>query len=217
MRSERNIRFVMAAGLLLVANAYAADVRMSVEPALISLLDRAVLKIEYLDAKGAAIDIPEVEGIRIEYRGPQTQYKFVNGTPNAAGTVEETYDFSVDNCGVVNGSFPDNRVATRIDDQLHVYQHVFNTCTELTVSTNEFEKESFQVKPNPFTNNTTVVLPTEGRFDVIMIDVTGRIVRNFNNVNGEVSIERGNLNAGMYFLNVVNEAGNVNSSKVLIQ
>ena len=79
----------MAAGLLLVANAYAADVRMSVEPALISLLDRAVLKIEYLDAKGAAIDIPEVEGIRIEYRGPQTQYKFVNG--QSSSSVTHTY------------------------------------------------------------------------------------------------------------------------------
>jgi len=145
------------------------------------------------------------------------QYKFVNGTPNAAGTVEETYDFSADNCGVANGSFPDNRVATRTDDQLHVYQHIFDSCTELTISTQEFEKESFQVKPNPFTNNTVVVLPTEGRYDVVMIDVTGRIVRNFSGVNGEVSIERGNLNAGMYFLNVVNEAGNVNSSKVLIQ
>ena len=74
---------------LMAVSAIAADVRMSVEPELISLLDRAVLKIEYLDAKGAAIDIPEVDGIRIEYRGPQTQYRFVNG--QSSSSVTHTY------------------------------------------------------------------------------------------------------------------------------
>jgi hypothetical protein len=82
-------KLIPVAALLLAANAFAADVRMSMEPELISLLDRAVLKIEYLDAKGAAIDIPEMEGLKIEYRGPQTQYQFVNG--QSSSSVTHTY------------------------------------------------------------------------------------------------------------------------------
>ena len=74
---------------LMAASAFAADVRMSVEPALISLLDRSTLKIEYIDAKGDAIDIPEVDGLKIEYRGPQTQYQFVNG--QSSSSVTHTY------------------------------------------------------------------------------------------------------------------------------
>jgi len=53
----------------MVANALAADVRMSVEPQLIGLLDRAVLKIEFINTKGHAVDIPEVKGLRIQYQG----------------------------------------------------------------------------------------------------------------------------------------------------
>lgn len=79
----------MAICLLWAVSAFAADVRMSVEPELISLLDRAILKIEYIDAKGDAIDIPEVDGLNIEYRGPQTQYKFVNG--QSSSSVTHTY------------------------------------------------------------------------------------------------------------------------------
>jgi len=51
---------------------------MSVEPELISLLDRAVLKIEFIDTKGKAIDIPEVKGLRIEYRGQSSETRMVN-------------------------------------------------------------------------------------------------------------------------------------------
>ena len=74
---------------ILAANALAADVRMSVQPELISLLDRAVLKIEYVDTKGNAIDIPEVDGLKIEYRGPQSQYQMING--KTSSSVTHTY------------------------------------------------------------------------------------------------------------------------------
>jgi len=80
---------IPAIALLLAANAFAADVRMSMEPELISLLDRAVLKIEYIDTKGDEIDIPEVDGLKIEYRGPQSQYQIING--RSSSSVTHTY------------------------------------------------------------------------------------------------------------------------------
>lgn len=145
------------------------------------------------------------------------QYKFINGTPNATGTVEEDYDFAADGCGVLNGSFPDNRIATRTDDQLHVFQHVFNSCTELTISVDEFEAKSFKVMPNPMTESTVVALPAEGRYDIYMVDVTGRIVREVTGVNGDVTIARDGMVSGIYFLNVVNESGAMNTSKLIVQ
>ena len=58
--------------------ALAADVRMSIQPQLISLLDRATLKIEFINTKGDAIDIPEVEGLRIQYQGQNSETRIVN-------------------------------------------------------------------------------------------------------------------------------------------
>jgi len=51
---------------------------MSVEPQLISLLDRAVLKIEFINTKGDAVDIPEVDGLRIQYQGQSSETRIVN-------------------------------------------------------------------------------------------------------------------------------------------
>jgi hypothetical protein len=56
----------------------AADVRMSMEPQLISLLDRAVMKIEFIDTKGDAVDIPEVEGLKFQYQGQSSETRIVN-------------------------------------------------------------------------------------------------------------------------------------------
>ncbi len=68
----------MIGSLLAAANIYAVDVRMSVEPKLISLLDRAVLKIEFIDTKGDAVDIPEIEGLKIQYQGQSSETRIVN-------------------------------------------------------------------------------------------------------------------------------------------
>ncbi len=73
-----NVLIPMIGSLLIVASAFAADVRMSVEPQLISLLDRAVLKIEFIDTKGDAVDIPEIEGLKIEYQGQSSETRIVN-------------------------------------------------------------------------------------------------------------------------------------------
>ncbi len=78
MRNFLN-KWVPIIGMLLMASgALAADVSMSIEPKLISMLDRAILKVTYTDTDGEAIDIPEVEGLSIDYQGPSRQYRMVN-------------------------------------------------------------------------------------------------------------------------------------------
>ncbi len=80
MRLEtQNLKFLFpAVGFFLATSAFAADVKMSIQPQLIGLLDRAVLKIEFIDTKGDAIDIPEVEGLRIQYKGQSSETRIVN-------------------------------------------------------------------------------------------------------------------------------------------
>ena len=61
-----------------MASAFSADVKMSIQPQLISLLDRAVLKVEFIDTTGAAIDFPEIDGLKIQYQGPSTETRIIN-------------------------------------------------------------------------------------------------------------------------------------------
>jgi hypothetical protein len=64
--------------LLLAISSFAADVQISLEPQLISLMDRAVLKVEFINASGKALDIPEIDGLNIQYQGQSTETRIVN-------------------------------------------------------------------------------------------------------------------------------------------
>lgn len=64
--------------------------------------------------------------------------------------------------------------------------------------------ESFRMYPNPMSSSTTVELGT-GNYTINMLDMTGRVVRTYNNVSGKVTIAKGDLNAGIYFVDVVGE------------
>ncbi|WP_372845950.1 BatD family protein [Pontiella sp.] len=89
MRNLKTTTLVLAGSLLWATCCWAADVRMTIEPALISLLDRAVLKVEFIDCKGDALDIPEVDGLDIRYRGPESKYNIVNG--KTSSSITHTY------------------------------------------------------------------------------------------------------------------------------
>lgn len=78
MRNFRTTIISVTGSLLLAVHAFAADVRMSVEPQLIGLLDRAVLKIEFIDTKGDSVDVPEIEGLNIQYQGQRSETRVVN-------------------------------------------------------------------------------------------------------------------------------------------
>lgn len=57
---------------------FAADVQMTIQPELISLLDRAVLKIVFTDTSGQAIDIPDLDGLGFTYQGQSQETHMVN-------------------------------------------------------------------------------------------------------------------------------------------
>jgi hypothetical protein len=76
----RQLNLLLAAfvGLFGAIPAFAADVQMHIEPQLIGLMDRAVLKIEFIDTKGDAVQIPSVDGLKIQYQGQSSQVNIVN-------------------------------------------------------------------------------------------------------------------------------------------
>ena len=77
-RKHRHSIFLVLYSIFACAGTVQAQVRMSVEPQLIGLLDRAVLKIEFSGTKGNAVDIPEIEGLRIQYQGQSSETRIIN-------------------------------------------------------------------------------------------------------------------------------------------
>lgn len=51
---------------------------MSIEPQLIGLLDRAELKVEFIDTRGEAVNIPEIDGLQIKYNRQSSETHIVN-------------------------------------------------------------------------------------------------------------------------------------------
>lgn len=76
MNSKRTILALATA--LLAATLHAADVQMKLDRNLISLLDRVVLSIEFIDTKGNAIELPPVPGLDIQYQGQSSETRIVN-------------------------------------------------------------------------------------------------------------------------------------------
>lgn len=101
MHTFQKTLFVAAMSMLLTTVAFAAEVTMSIQPQQISLLNRAVLKVEFSDTDGENVEIPNVDGLHIQYQGPQRQFSFVNGRSTSkvthvyVVTPEKTGDFTI--------------------------------------------------------------------------------------------------------------------------
>lgn len=84
---------------------------------------------------------------------------------------------------------------------------------DLTVTHN------LKVVPNPFRNQTFVTWNNSENetFQAQLLNVTGQVVRRFQNLRGEsLLIEKEGLLPGLYFLNMVDEAGNFGTVKLLL-
>jgi len=74
---------------------------------------------------------------------------------------------------------------------------------------------AFSVYPNPFSSSANIMLP-EGVYQVNVYDMTGRVVRSYGNCSSRLILERSELSAGQYQLEVTN--GNSRMlAKVVIQ
>jgi hypothetical protein len=81
----------------------------------------------------------------------------------------------------------------------------------------EFVSEKISVYPNPFTEQITITFSDEQINTVIkLLDLNGKAIRVLNISGIEYKIERGDLTAGIYFLQI-NNGKNIITKKVILQ
>ena len=74
------------------------------------------------------------------------------------------------------------------------------------------------IAPNPFTSQTTISFTTEVKNAAVkIIDIVGKEVKNITFSGSQLLIEKGELNAGIYFVQVVSEKKIIANEKIIIQ
>ncbi|MEO8147273.1 MAG: T9SS type A sorting domain-containing protein [Bacteroidia bacterium] len=123
------------------------------------------------------------------------EYKFYNG--NTSAIVE-----AIPALCAVNG----NREVLVLSDTL-LNMICYSTCSLCVSSAGIAENNSInylQLTPNPVKDNTILKWNDNSiSHSIALRDVTGRIIREYKNVNGtSLQIEKGNLDSGIYFVNI---------------
>jgi Secretion system C-terminal sorting domain len=150
-------------------------------------------------------------------------YKFINGKDwgdGAGGTTEDERGLTA-TCSEGNDK---NRFytiaagATAVT--LPVYK--FNTCDIVTLAaTQDLRNElSVSTSPNPFKDVTYITFDNAAgkNFSLSISDITGRVVRNINNITTDfVEIKRENLATGVYFAVLRDASGKFLTEKLVVQ
>jgi len=93
-----------------------------------------------------------------------------------------------------------------------------STCSDIVTVTTESENNSFTISPNPLLTQTTLqtILPLQNA-TLALYNIAGQKVKQLNNVSGSmVTINRDNLTAGIYFLQVQQENEIIAAAKLVI-
>jgi len=138
------------------------------------------------------------------------EYRFSNGDPSDVSN-HEPVDSA---CGVDNGVGSYNRFFTRTGSA-DTLRHTYGTCSFVGIE--EGALDFVTLRPNPMTESTTIGLGLNDRYTVRVMDITGRVVAGFDNVQGDVELVRNNMVSGLYFVNVANSKGDVKTMKVVVE
>lgn len=134
------------------------------------------------------------------------QFKFVNGDVNVVEN-EESGDFAAGGCGVDNGIGGFNRTHTRSGVEEVLEAFVFNSCSTV-LSVEEAELGRVAIYPNPSNGVSFIEIenPNNHTLRMHIVDITGKVVSENAVINTtRHEIKTNGLNAGLYFLNIVNE------------
>ena len=115
------------------------------------------------------------------------------------------------------GSGPDMGAHERgWDNFVYGINAVFTPPIMTSIPAIKLDHTNIEVYPNPFINSVTFDLQELSPFDIIVTDITGKVVRRVLNESGKVVIERGDLNPGLYLYRVISERTIVNTGKLII-
>lgn len=145
-------------------------------------------------------------------------YKFLNVTTSNTELEESFVGLMDSSCTEPSGAGGLNRVFSRPDGQNYTLGFKWNRCESIVSLEENFVGTPLEIYPNPVHSTLHIDLSESNEsFDIKMMDATGAVVRSLTDVNGKVSLEKGDLPAGVYILNVINEKGQINSNKIMVQ
>lgn len=175
----------------------------------------------------ADADSDGVHTVRVRLLKGSYQYKYINGAnwgPNegVAGTK------LTDSCSVNDGSGNINRVLdltnVTTDADYIVGPYLYDDCTISSVRITSIDRAfsnslAMSVSPNPADNAVELSFrnPASMPFEMTMTSMTGAVVRRESVSGSSVTIERGELAAGLYFVTLRNAAGQQASQKVMFR
>ena len=89
--------------------------------------------------------------------------------------------------------------------------------TNLSIANNSFNN-SVSIYPNPFSAFTTIIFSEEQKNTIIKItDIFGTVIKSENFTGKELTIEKENMRAGIYFVQIICENKNIVNKKIVIQ
>ncbi len=148
-------------------------------------------------------------------------FKYVLNKPNTSLAVEESADFSaLGGCGVDNGGFSDNRLIVRSAADTS-FCFTFDACDACgTTGLNAINEEGFglSVYPNPFSDATVIEFAQDGDYNLIITDLTGKVVRTARVQGGSrYDLNASDLKDGLYILQATDANMNVSTTKLIVQ
>jgi hypothetical protein len=144
------------------------------------------------------------------------EYKYINGNAWGGDELGITSDCGSGGIGTLN-----RLIVVSVDSVLPAF--LFNTCTVSIRSSIEGDLSAtrpVRVYPNPMTNESVFEFSNEARssYTFRMTTINGQVVREVRDFTGDaIAIERGTLASGLYFLSLINEAGEVYNTKMTIE
>lgn len=154
-------------------------------------------------------------------------YKYVNGNAWASdGGANEGFgsESGLADCGEDDGFDGHNRSVTIPNEATYVDPaYIYNSCEISSIISSTEDLEDFgaiKVSPNPFTDYTTITFgnPNNELHDLMISDITGRLVANYSNIRGtQVEVNRGELLNGIYFATLQDKNGNAVTKKLMVR
>jgi hypothetical protein len=79
-----------------------------------------------------------------------------------------------------------------------------------------FSLNDYEVYPNPVSNQLHVDLPADLSAELSLLDVNGRVLRHFRS-NGSMQISVQGMPAGLYWLRLIDDQGQVSVKRVVVE
>jgi len=148
----------------------------------------------------------------------EIQFKFANGDPKTASFQDgETADFDSLGCGISNGIGLFNRTHTRsgVAETLDIVS--YNNCSRINTGISKLGIGQFiTVFPNPANNVVHIQYTEDNSFEVVLMDLSGKVITRSNEVIGQTDINLSGLSTGAYIVMIYDKKLNQAAYQKLI-